>query len=146
MKFSVIPLWGQLAIGVAIIAIIFGTGWKVNGWRLNTKISKIEQKLEDAEAREEGWKRDQKQCVANAAKLEVALAEVAAKAEEIDDLTNRLQGAENITHRVASELAKARSEIAIVSNEYGALRAAAVNQSVCQTYESVLAALGGEGQ
>ena len=146
MRFSLIPLWGQLAIGIAVVVVIFGTGWKVNGWRLNSEIAALERTLDATEALKEGWKRDQKQCQENAAKLETALAEVAAKAEEIDDLTNRLQGAEGITHKIASELAKARAEIAIVSTEYNALRLAAVEQNVCQTYESVLAALAGEGQ
>lgn len=145
MKFNVLPIWAQIAIVGVAISFIFGLGWKVNGWRLSTKVTNLQQEIIDLKDLAKGWEEEKERCDENKQKLTDALAEVEEQSREIEAATNRAIGAEKAAHRIALELADARSELSNISSEYSSIEAAAVNQTVCQTYESVLWALAGEG-
>lgn len=132
--------WGAIAGGGALLAIIIAL--IIQGYALKSAKSE----LEAANLKLVRWEEEHDKCKENQATLDAALVELATSVEKIGDLTVRLEGREEATHRMALDIAAARRELATVSNKYTELRAAAVDLDVCQTYKLALAALSGDPQ
>jgi hypothetical protein len=125
--------------GVVGLAVLVGIG------AIFQQNQTLKAKLEASQLREKSWAEQKAVCDENEKALTDALVDIAEKAEEIENLGIKLEGREEAIHRQAVELAKAKDGRAAVLIKYQELSRRAVTLDVCQTYESVLAALAGEG-
>lgn len=140
---KLIPPWAQIAIAVVGIAVIFGAGWKVNGWRLAKANQKLKFELQKSESREDAWKRTAEQCQENRINYETAFDQIFTSVEKIAQSRERLQWAVDNAHENALELAAAEDELARLEAEHQALADRVVSMPLCQAYEAVLVSLAG---
>jgi chromosome segregation ATPase len=140
---KLIPPWAQIAIAIAGIAVIFGAGWKVNGWRLSKANQKLKFELQRSESREDAWRTTAERCQENRATIEEALDGVRESFAAVAQSRERLQWAMDNAHENALELAAAEGELARLEAEHEALAARVVSMTACQTYEAVLVSLAG---
>lgn len=140
---KLIPPWAQIAIAVVSVALIFGAGWKVNGWRLAKKNQTLKFELQKSESREDAWKKTAEQCQENRINYETAFGQIFAEVEKVAQSRERLQWAVDNAHENALERAAAEDELARLEAEHEVLAERVVSMNVCQAYEAVLVSLAG---
>ena len=138
-----LPIWAQAAIGAGLIALIFGAGWTVNGWRLGKANVKLKAEVKAERANSEGWANALTTCQENRIALGTKLDELAVFFADTAAAAGRLDGAARSAHQRAAELAEAREALATLESEHADFIARTADMTVCQTYEAVLVALVG---
>lgn len=132
--------WAAIAGGGVLLAMIIAL--IIQGFAL--KATKAE--LKTANLTIVRWEEEHIKCKQNQTKLDEALTGLATAVSDLGDLSVRMEGREEATHRMALEIAAASSEMSVVADKYSELRAASVDLDVCQTYKLALAALAGDPQ
>ncbi len=137
------PYLVKMLVGVGIVGMIFGSGWKVNGWRLGKANVKLKADLRIERANADAWSEALTLCQSNRAAFEEKFDAVAADIENIASKEARMQGAIDAASIRTREIAKARAALERLQVEHEDLVARAVPLDACQTFELVLAAIAG---
>jgi chromosome segregation ATPase len=140
---KLIPPWAQIAIAIAGIAVIFGAGWTVNGWRLSKENQKLKFELQKSESREDAWRETAERCQENRGTLEEELHGINEAFASIAQSRDRLQWAIDNARKNAIDRAAAEDELAKLEAEHQVLADRVVSMTACQTYEAVLVSLAG---
>ena len=137
------PYLVKMFVSVGIVGVIFGSGWKVNGWRLGKANVKLKAELRIERANADAWSEALTLCQSNRAAFEEKFDAVAADIENIASKEAKMQGAIDAASIRTREIAKARAALEQLQVEHEDLVARAVPLDACQTFELVLAAIAG---
>ncbi len=137
------PYLVKLLVGVGIIGMLFGAGWKVNGWRLGKANVKLKSELKIEQVNADAWSKALVKCQENRGTIEAKLDGVVEDVNKIAAKKDRMQGALDAASIRTREIAEARAALEQLEREHEDLVARAVPLDACQTFEMVLAAIAG---
>lgn len=127
--------------GLVVSVLVLG-GYACN---LRERVSAKSERISALEMAAEAWGR---KVAAKEGKIEELTRTIDELNGQIDSLATigaRAEGAQAEADRLAAELARARSDLQVVSDSYREMRELAVGLDVCQTYGLVLRKVAGGG-
>jgi predicted nuclease with TOPRIM domain len=125
-------IYGGVAGAVAIIGLSAALVVQTN------RVQAKDETITAVEMQRDAWKQTSETCDEVVTTLEQEIADQNAKLEEAAEMGELAEERQRTIDRLMAEKARAEEDLRAISEGYRDLREMAVEQTTCQTYESVL--------